>query len=154
MGKRRHQQIAGQLGFAFDPPQPASTPAALAGLERQICGAVAAILHDEERSREVIAAEMSVLLDEEISRAMLDAYASPAREGHKVPFSRFLALVAVCGRHDMLDLVVRPIGAAVLVGEEVHTLRIGHIDRQIARLNAERKALAGAPLITRGSGVT
>ncbi|MBB5987405.1 hypothetical protein [Sphingobium lignivorans] len=138
----------GQIAFAFDPPAAPVGPAALAGLERRISGATATILNSDPRSREVIAAEMSVLLDEEISRAMLDAYASPAREGHKVIMSRFLALVAVCERHDLLDQVLREIGAAVLVGEELHTARLGHLDRQIAKLKIERQRLAGtAPLI-------
>lgn len=142
----------GQLGFTFDPPIAAAGPAALAGLERRICGATATILNSDERSREVIAAEMAVLLDEDVSRAMLDAYASPAREGHKVPMSRFLALVAVTERHDILDGVLRQIGAAVLVGEELHTARLGHIDQKIAQLKAERSRLAGqAPLITGGN---
>ena len=147
MGKRTATPVA-QLGFVFDPPEPASMPAELAGLERQICRGVGTILQDEPRSRELIAAAMSELLDEDVSKAMLDAYASAAREGHKVPMSRFLALVAVCNRHDLLDLIVRQIGAAVLVGEEVHTARLGHIDRHIARLKAERHTIAGlAPMI-------
>lgn len=140
-----------QLGFAFDAPQLARGAAALAGLERRISGTVGTILNSDERTRKVIAAEMSDLLDEEVSAAMLDAYASPAREGHKVIMSRFLALVAVCDRHDLLDSILREIGAAVLVGPEVHTARIGHLDRQIALLNAERKKLAiQAPLIGEG----
>jgi hypothetical protein len=140
-----------QFGFLFDPPQPARDPAALAGLEQRICRAVATILNSDPRCREVVAAEMSVLLEDEVSRAMLDAYASPARDGHKVIMSRFLALVAVCGRHDVLDALLREIGAAVLVGAEVHTARIGHIDRQMARLREERKTLERqAPLIRGG----
>lgn len=141
-----------QIAFAFDAPKPATLPAALAGLEKQISRTVGTILASDPRSREVIAAEMSVLLDEEVTRWMLDAYASPARAEHKVPMSRFLALVAVTERHDLLDPLVREIGAAVLIGEEVHTARIGHIDRQIAALQAEVKALkkGGAPMIRNG----
>lgn len=140
-----------QFGFAFDPPKPAEDAAALAGLERQISRAVGTILNSDARPREVIAAQVSVLLDEEVSRQMLDAYASPAREGHKVIMSRFLALIAVCGRHDILDRLLREIGASVLVGEEVHTARLGHIDQQIAQLKAERSRLAtSAPLIRGG----
>lgn len=142
----------GQFGFDFDAPVAALGVAALAGLERQICGAVGTILNSDQRPREVIAALMSVQLGEEVSRAMLDAYSSPAREGHKVPMCRFLALVQVAGRHDVLDQLLRPIGAAVLVGEEVHTARIGHLDQQIAQLQNERKKLASvAPLIRGGS---
>jgi hypothetical protein len=79
---------------------------------------------------------------------MLNAYASPAREEHKVPMSRFWALIAVTDRFELLDTLLREIGAALLVGEEIHTARLGHIDRQIARLQAERKRIAGvAPII-------
>lgn len=146
MGKRRDNP--GQTAFAFDAPLPASLPAALAGLESQIARAVSAILHADDRRRSLIAAEIADLLDEEVSENMLSAYASQAREGHKVPLSRFMALIAVTGRFDVLDQLVRQIGAAVLVGEEVHTARLGHIDRQIEKLREERRRIAGrAPLI-------
>lgn len=140
-----------QLGFVFDPPSAAVEPAALAGFERQISRAVAQMLKEDERSREFIAAAMGELLDEDISRYMLDAYASAARPEHKVIASRFLALVAVTGRYDLLDRVLRHVGAAVLVGEEVHTARLGQIDRQISALQSERKRVAAmAPLIREG----
>lgn len=140
-----------QFGFVFEAPQAASEPAELAGFERQISRAVSVMLKEDPRAREIIAAEMSVLLDEEVSRPMLDAYASPAREGHKVIMSRFLALVAVTNRYDLLDRLLRQIGAAVLVGEEVHTARLGQIDREIAHLQAERKKVSvRAPLIREG----
>ncbi len=140
-----------QLGFVFEAPQAASAPAELAGLERQISRAVAAMLKEDERAREVIAAEMGLLLDDEISGNMVNAYASPARPEHKVPASRLFALVAVTKRFDLLDRILREIGAAVLVGEEVHTARLGQIDRQIAALTAERKRVAqAAPIIREG----
>lgn len=102
-----------QFGFAFDPPRASTGPAALAGIEKQICGAVGMILNSETRSRAVIAAEMSDLLGEPVSADMLNAYSSPARADHRVPMCRFLALVRVTSRHDVLDLLLRPIGAAV-----------------------------------------
>lgn len=140
-----------QIAFGFDPPARALGLAALAGLEQRICRTAGVILASDERPREVIAAEISILLGEDVSRAMLDAYSSPARTEHKVPMSRFLALVAVTDRHDLLDPLVREIGGAVIVGEEVHTARLGHIDRQIAELQLERRRIAGsAPLIRTG----
>jgi hypothetical protein len=140
-----------QLGFAFEPPRHAVGPAALAGLERRIAGMVGTILNSDTRSRKVIAAEMSELLgDDDVSEAMLNAYAAPSRPDHKVPMSRALSLVAVTERHDLLDRILREIGAAVLVGEEIKTARLGHLDRQIAQLQAERKTLADAPLIRSG----
>jgi hypothetical protein len=141
----------GQLGFVFDAPPPATGAAALAGIEQRISRTVGSILNTEDRPREVIAAEMSVLLDEDVSRAMLDAYASPARIEHKVPMSRFLALVAVTGRQDLLDPLLREIGAALLVGEEVFTARIGHLRQQKSKIERELKALERQAPLIRGS---
>lgn len=142
----------GQLGFLFEAPVSASCPAALAGLEQRIAGTVGVILASDPRPREIIAAEVSLLLGDDVSRAMLDAYSSPAREGHKVPASRFLALLAVTNRQDLLDPLLREIGASVLIGDEVHTARMGDIDRRIEELKDERKRIAGsAPVIRRGN---
>lgn len=133
-----------QIGFDFEAPAPASGVAALAGLERRICSAVGTVLASDKRPREVIAAEMSVLLDEDVSRAMLDAYSSPARADHKVPMSRFLALLVVTGRQDLLDPLLREIGAALLVGDEVKTARLGQIEQLLAELQEERRHLRGS----------
>jgi len=138
----------GQLGFSFDRPVAVTGPAALAGLEQRICRTVGTILNSDSRPREIIAAEMSLLLEEEISRAMLDAYSSPARAEHKVPMSRFFALIAVTKRHDLLDPLMREIDAGVLIGSEIMTARLGQIDLEIARLKEEKTKLAAtAPLI-------
>lgn len=142
-----------QFGFDFATPAPAQGEAALAGLEKRVSAMVGVILnsaHAAGRTREVIAAEMSALLGENVSRKMLDAYASPAREDHKVPFSRLLALIIVTGRQDLMDPLMRVGGMAILVGEEVHTARLGNIDREIAKLQAERKRIAGVAPIIRG----
>ncbi|MCW3836003.1 hypothetical protein ACFQ1E_08125 [Sphingomonas canadensis] len=143
-----------QLGFDYAVPARPSAPGSLAGLERQINEMVATILATEMlegRRREVIAAEMSVFLDEEVSRAMLDAYSSPARTEHKVPMSRALALVAVTGRLDLLDPVLRRIGGAVLDQNEVMTAQIGHLTRVIDHAQAELRTLKRhAPTIRTG----
>jgi hypothetical protein len=151
MARKPVQADARQIGFMFDPPAVASEPAELAGYERQISRAVAEVLKSDPRSREVIAGEMSELLDEEVSAHMLNAYASPARGEHKVVASRFFALIAVTGRHDVLDRILRHIGAAVLVGKEVQTARLGQIDRELKRLQDERRKIAQtAPHIGEG----
>lgn len=137
-----------QLGFTFAEPVAREGAAGLAGLEAMVCRTVGSILASDSRPREYIAAEMSILLDEDVSKSMLDAYSSPARADHKVPMSRFLALVQVTKRHDLLDPILREIGAAILIGAEVKTARLGQIDREIARLREEQKKLAAhAPLI-------
>lgn len=130
-----------QFAFTFDAPQPATRPAELAGMDARIARTVGEILKHDDRDRTVIAAEMSVLLNEEITKLMLDAYASPARDGHNISFARMCALIAVTNRFDLLDRELRPIGAAVLVGDEIYTAQVGHISSEIARLKQKLTSL-------------
>lgn len=130
---------ADQYGFTFDAPEPATNAADLAGLDRVIAKSVARALRDDSRSRDDIARALSELLDEDVSRCMLDAYASEARETHNISAARLFALIAVTSRHDILDHVLRRIGAAVLVGEEIATARAGHLRATIDRLKDELK---------------
>jgi hypothetical protein len=148
--KRRSSIEPGQLGFTFDPPAPAVRDADLAGFGAVIAACVGRALKDDPRSRDEIAGAMSALLAEPVTRCMLDAYASEARDQHNISACRFHALIAVTRRFDLLDLVARRIGAAVLVGEEIVTAELGHIDRQIADLKARKRRLeTGARPIVR-----
>ena len=141
----------GQLGFVFEAPKPATGEAALAGLEQRICRTVGTVLASDPRSRAVIAAEVSELLDERVSKEMLDAYSSPARDDHRVPMSRFLALLRVTARLDLLDPLLREVGASLLIGEEIHTARIGHLRSQRTKIDRELRELERkAPLIRGG----
>jgi len=143
-----------QLGFDFTVPAPNRDVAGLAGLERRInamIGTALACAACAGESREVIAAKMSDALGEPISRAMLDAYSSPARTEHKVPMSRALALLLVTDRQDLLGPIMGEIGAALLIGDEVKTARIGHLEQMKKRIEAEMRALrAEAPEIREG----
>lgn len=151
MAKTRVSSPA-QFAFTFDAPQPATLPAALAGMDARVARTVGEILKDDDRDRRVIAAEMTVLLDEEVTKLMLDAYASPARDGHNISFARMLALIAVTNRFDLLDRELREIGAAVLVGEEIHAAQVGHLRSEISKLQAQLKQIERmAPTITRNS---
>ena len=144
MVNRRSNPDTGQLGFTFDPPAPARREADLAGLERWVAAQVGRVLKDDSRSRDEIAGAMSALLDDPVSRLMLDAYASEARDNHNVSFARMLALIATTERYDVLDTAMRKIGAALLVGEEIHTARLGHLRAQKQRIDAELKAAEAA----------
>jgi hypothetical protein len=131
----------GQLPFDFAAPAPSKGVAELAGLERQIAELVGRVLASDPRPREVIAAEMSVLLDDTVSKAMLDAYSSGARPDHKVPASRLFALLVVTDRQDLLDPIMRKLGAALLVGDEVKTARLGQIETLMSQLKDEQRRL-------------
>ncbi|QRY97411.1 hypothetical protein JT366_09415 [Sphingomonas paucimobilis] len=130
-----------QLGFSFDPPAPARAEADLAGLDRVVSGCVSIMLKGDDRSRHEIAGAMSALLDERVSKDMLDAYASEARAEHNISAARLLALIAVTERFDLLDSLVRRIGGALLVGDEILAARLGSLKAQRARLDEEIKAL-------------
>ncbi|MBD3728734.1 MAG: hypothetical protein IE933_03430 [Sphingomonadales bacterium] len=137
-----------QVSFDFDAPAPAKGFAGLAGLERRICETVGSILASDFRSRAVIAAEMSDILDENISVDMLNAYSSPARTEHRVPMSRFFALLVVTGRQDQFRPLLREIGISGLLGDEVKTARLGQLQQVIAEAQAEMRQLKGnAPKI-------
>lgn len=139
MGKAKAQPD--QIGFDFTVPSPVKGVAELAGFERQVNALVGTILNSDPRSRYEIAAKMSELLDEDVSKAMLDAYASPAREDHRVPFSRLGALVIVTNRQDLLRPLLAKMGIGALIGEEVNIARIGQLERKIAEAQAEMRAL-------------
>ncbi len=152
MPKRQPSFTASQLGFTFDPPVPARENAGLAGLDRRIAAKVALALKEDSNDRIVIAAKMSALLDDDVSLAMLNGYASEARDNHNISAARFFALIAVTERFDLLDATLRPIGAAVLVGEEIHTARLGHLKSQMRKLQQDiRDAEAAATPISRSS---
>lgn len=154
MRKRQASIPAGQFAFSFDAPAPAQTESSLAGLDREASATVALMLKEDSRDRWTIAAAMSALLGEDVSKPMLDQYAAESKDGFNISFARMLALTAATSRFDLLDLLdrlVRRTGAALLVGEEIKTAQLGHIDRQIARLRAERRSIESvAPLITGG----
>lgn len=151
MSKRRPSLDANQLGFTFDAPVQPTREADLAGLDRMVAAAVAQALKGDERDRFEVAAAVSRLLNEDVTKFMLDAYASEAREDHNIPAHRFFALVAVTDRYDLFDALARKIGAALLVGEEIVTAELGHIERQMAALRARHKQIKGrAPVIREG----
>jgi len=145
--------IPGQIAFVFDPPAPAILPAALAGEAARTAQLVGEALASDPRPRHIIAAEMSALLDEDVSKAMLDAYSSPARDGHNISYTRMKALIAVTGRFDLLDRDLRTIGATVLVGAEIHTARLGHLRARYNQIKEElREAERAVTPIVRNPG--
>lgn len=139
--KRRPSLTDGQMAFTFAAPKPAQHEGDLAGLDRVISSAVGHALKKDGRDRAVIAGHMSSLLCEDVSKHMLNAYASEAREEHAISAHRFLALIAATGRLDILDTVIARIGGRVLVGEEFHTARVGHLMAQKQLIDEELRAL-------------
>lgn len=117
--------------FDWQPPKVAAgfAPAELAGnrLASKISRAVGLALKDSGRSRPEIAASMSAELGYTVSADMLDAYASEAKEGHRITLERYVALVTATGCTDLVgfvaelfDLVAVPSRYAALI--ELHLI--------------------------------
>ena len=129
------------MAFTFAAPKPARSEGDLAGLGRMVSSAVARAMNEDSRSRPEIAGRVSALLGEDVSRWMLDGYASEAREEHAISAARFLALIAATDRLDILDALVSRIGGRILVGEEVHAARLGHLMAKKAEIEAQIRDL-------------
>jgi RNase adaptor protein for sRNA GlmZ degradation len=118
----------------------------LDGLDKVVAAGVAQCLKEAEQSREAIALSMSSVLHEDITLHMLNAYSSESRREHPISVYRFLALIALTKRYDVLDAVIRQIGAKALDGSDVKLLKLGKAyARKLAaddELDAELKSFA------------
>lgn len=85
-----------------------------------------------------IAAQMSRLANEDISKCMLDAWSSPARIDHNLPFYRAALLEQVCGSHQLTDLLVTVRGGRVSYGRDALLAELGRLES--IRDEASRKA--------------
>ncbi|HUO23667.1 MAG TPA: hypothetical protein VMU59_14215 [Caulobacteraceae bacterium] len=141
MTKRRPAFNPQQLGFDFETPAGVAGEGSLANLERKIASAVGRILKDDPRSRFEIAGGVSALLEDDVTKMMLDAYAAEAREGHNISFARMLALIAETQRFDILDSLLHLIGCKLVVGEEVLTVEMGHIQVLLDQLQERQRVL-------------
>lgn len=153
MTKRRHSFDDRQLSLELVQEPKRDRDGALNGIEKRVSSAIAHILKRDHRNRFQIAAEVSRLLDEDVSKFMLDAYAAEAREAHNISAGRFLALILATGSFDVLREFVLEIGADLVMGDEVLTAELGHIQALEAQLAERKKALKKlAPTISRFDG--
>ena len=81
---------------------------------QRITRAVAQTLRDCPLSRADIALKMGEYLGQPVLVSALDAYASQARAGYKIPACRLMALVHVTGDARLLQLMAEDFGFAVI----------------------------------------
>lgn len=128
--------------FEWQPPRVAVgfEPEQLAGnrLGSKISRAVALALKDCGKTRAEIAQQMSEELGYAVSADMLDAYASEAKESHRITLERFVALITVTGCLDLLGFVVGLFGH-VVVPERYASLIELHLIEEHEREVARRK---------------
>lgn len=129
----------------WEPPQPvARFPEGLvraATLAGRVSRAVAAALTDAEECRETIAARMSAFLGERVSPAMLDAYASQARDDHRISVPRFVALLHATRDRRLLELLAEPMGWAVIERRHLPLIEVAAIREHEDELRRRREHL-------------
>jgi len=129
----------------WQPPQPVARfpeeQVRAATFAARLSRAVAAALHDAEDCRETIAARMSAFLGERVSPAMLDAYASQAREDHKISVPRFLALLHATRDRRLLELLAEPMGWAVIERRHLPLIEVAAIREREDELRRHREHL-------------
>ncbi|MEX0366691.1 MAG: hypothetical protein AB3N22_11520 [Ruegeria sp.] len=128
----------------WQPPQVAVSlpPEVTTGgnLASQIARAVSRALKASDLSREQIAGAMSDYLGEEISKNMLDAYASEARESHRITLERFVALIHVTEQHGLLGFVAEHFGLIVVPERYSDLIELHFIEEQERALAARKSA--------------
>lgn len=129
----------------WEPPQPVARfpeeQVRAASLAGRISRAVAAALADSDDCRETIAARMSAFLGERVSPAMLDAYASQAREDHRISVPRFVALLHATRDRRLLELLAEPMGWAVIERRHLPMIEVAAIREREDELRRHREHL-------------
>lgn len=105
----------------------------------RVAKAVAQTLEATDMPRDEIAAAMSDWLGEDVSRAMLDNYASQAKEDHTISFLRVIALCVVTGDPRLLQLAAEPIERVVIESRYVGAIQEAMAAEQIEQLERIKK---------------
>lgn len=130
----------------FTVPQPVLSVPGSGNYAAQISELVGEILKGSEHDRYEVAARMSRLSGDDVSKHMLDAWSSPARTDHNLPFYRAALLEEVCASHLLTDWQVALRGGRVAYGRDALLAELGRLERtrdESARQARELKRLMG-----------
>lgn len=103
--------------------------------------AVAATLREADVTRAKLAERMSSYLGERVSPAMLDAYASEAREEHRISVPRLMALLHATRDRRLLELLAEPMGWAVIERRHLPMIEVAAIRDHEEELRRRREHL-------------
>lgn len=125
----------------FVVPQPEHAAPGSANYAFQVAHLVSEVLKAAPADRYDLAAQMSRLSGDEVSKNMLDAWASPARADHNVPFYRVPLLEEVAGTHALTDWLVGKRGGQVAYGLDALNARLGRMMTMKKQLDAQIREL-------------
>jgi hypothetical protein len=104
--------------FDWEPPKMARAfevaKVRAASLRAMVSKAVSLAMKECGKPRETLAKEIGEYLGEDCSKAMLDAYASEAREDHAISVVRFVALIHATQDIRLLNMIAEQFGWAVI----------------------------------------
>ncbi|MFV2947374.1 hypothetical protein [Pseudomonas japonica] len=122
----------------FAIPQPVLAVPGQGNYSVQVSELVAEMLKAADIDRYEVAARMSRLSGDDVSKAMLDAWSSPARTDHNLPFYRVALLEEVCATHILTNWLVSQRGGRVAYGRDALLAELGRLER--TREEASRRA--------------
>ncbi len=125
----------------FEVPTPQSPDPGSGNYAAQVSELVGSVLKDSPHDRYEIAAQMSRLSGDDVSKNMLDAWSSPARADHNIPFYRVPLLEEVCTSHVFTDWVVHLRGGRVAYGREALAAEYGRRSQMMDKLKADMREL-------------
>jgi len=119
MPRRARDTATIDLFADYEPPVVAArydddAPVQASSVDQTIARAVSVTLKEDGRPRAEIAEAMSAYLGAECSENMLNAYASAARDSHRISLERAVALVAVTGDARLMGELLEPLGHAII----------------------------------------
>ncbi|WP_447926917.1 hypothetical protein [Vreelandella sp. EE27] len=125
----------------FEVPTPVVPAPGSGNYASQVSELVGVVLKSSPADRYEVAAQMSRLSGDDVSKHMLDAWSSPARADHNIPFYRIPLLEEVCQSHAFTDWIVHLRGGRVAYGHEALAAEYGKLSRIQDRVNADLRKL-------------
>jgi hypothetical protein len=125
----------------FEVPVPVVPAPGSGNYAAQVSELVGVVLKDCPVDRYEVAAQMSRFSGDDVSKHMLDAWSSPARCDHNIPFYRIPLLEEVCQSHAFTDWIVHLRGGRVAYGREALAAEYGKRQQMMEKLKSDMKEL-------------
>ncbi|WP_278369860.1 hypothetical protein [Vreelandella titanicae] len=125
----------------FEVPVPVVPAPGSGNYAAQVSELVGLVLKDCPVDRYEVAAQMSRFSGDDVSKHMLDAWSSPARSDHNIPFYRIPLLEEVCQSHALTDWIVHLRGGRVAYGREALAAEYGKRQQMMEKLKSDMKEL-------------
>ena len=125
----------------FEVPTPLSPAPGSGNYAAQVSELVGLVLKECPIDRYEVASQMSRLSGDDVSKNMLDAWSSPARADHNIPFYRIPLLEEVCTSHVFTDWLVHLRGGRVAYGREALAAEYGRRQQMMDKLKSDMREL-------------